>query len=95
VKSLTTVLFELAHKTFKIISSEMARGKSMEIMFLPSVLPWQTKGSSKNLFVLTTGRLLTSEMNINLLVNKDNEDPNQSEEASFDIFLIHQKIFVL
>ncbi len=52
-------------KTFKILSSvfqhlQNGRGKSMVIMFSPSVSLWQIKESSKNLFVLPTGRPPTS-----------------------------------
>ena len=42
-------------------------GKSMETMLLPSVLPWQTEGSSENLFALTIGRLLTGETMMSFL----------------------------
>jgi hypothetical protein len=39
---------------------EMEGGKSMGIMFSPSVSPWQTEESSENLFMLPTGRPPTS-----------------------------------
>jgi hypothetical protein len=75
-------------------SGEMDMGKLMGIMLLPSVLPWQTKKSSKNLFMLMTGRLLTSEMTLTSMMKKVPTKVNEFRNVS-NIFIEPQKKFVL